>query len=458
MGIKSSSASLGRPAKGGAAAYAVTALILGQCVALGANNALLGSLAACADLILALVLLQSSRPGPEFWWALRPVLVPMIAAAAWTSVPEIMLAADIVPATAALRARPVTGLYPTELAKFIGVIACLLIGALIASRPGLTRRTVEILVAGGAMWLLASFVMYELDPLHVWGLSKGLRADRFTATLLNPNAAGCIMAVLAALATASLLVRLRGTEAHGWSPAAMVRIVGQAVLICLILGAIILTRSRFDIAVALAAIGLLMGTGLLRGGRPTLLFGVLFILTVLFGGGLLIAIGSPIALKLLQLGPDAVVRAEAIRFYFTLSLQSPWFGFGLGSFRELNTAHLSPDNVADLWNFGAAHCAPIQAALEGGWPFAILLVIAVIGGAMRVAGSLRSAAFDPFDQAIMLGVAIILACSSVDIALNVPAVAALAAVLAGMALGTISRFRSGAVQPPPPDRGHEGRQ
>ena len=85
-------------------------------------------------------------------------------------------------------------------------------------------------------------------------------------------------------------------------------------------------------------------------------------------------------------------------------------------------------------------------------------MIAVLGAAMRVAGSIGSAALDPFDQGIVLGVAIILACSSVDIALNVPAVAALAAILAGMALGNISRFRSVAVPPPRPAQAREGRR
>jgi hypothetical protein len=85
-----------------------------------------------------------------------------------------------------------------------------------------------------------------------------------------------------------------------------------------------------------------------------------------------------------------------------------------------------------IWDFGAAHVAVLQAALEGGLPFAGLLCAAVV---MLAAPALRAPESGRTRGVLAQGAAaaslLALLCSFGDIALNVPAVAAFAALLLG---------------------------
>ncbi len=91
----------------------------------------------------------------------------------------------------------------------------------------------------------------------------------------------------------------------------------------------------------------------------------------------------------------------------------------------------------DRWSFNAAHCAPLQAMLEGGAPFLLLLAaaLAVTLGQIAHAWARRAAASAVSIAALAAGL-LAFGCALVDIALNVPAVAAFAAAALGLAWGS----------------------
>jgi len=88
--------------------------------------------------------------------------------------------------------------------------------------------------------------------------------------------------------------------------------------------------------------------------------------------------------------------------------------------------------VAPLyWNFGAAHNAPVQLAIEAGWPGLALLLVALAAIGWQIARARR----DWWSVAPLCALAAIAGSAMIDIALNVPAVVALFAVLLGSVWG-----------------------
>jgi hypothetical protein len=135
------------------------------------------------------------------------------------------------------------------------------------------------------------------------------------------------------------------------------------------------------------------------------------------------------------LATDASQRAMAYAYYVRMAAAHPLYGAGLGGFHALNLSRLTPAAAPLLWDYGAAHSAWLQAWLEGGWPVAaltalavtVLIVPALAGAVRRGLGNLAGGALA---AVLVSGV-----CASVDIALNVPAVCALACLLLGAAFG-----------------------
>jgi hypothetical protein len=133
---------------------------------------------------------------------------------------------------------------------------------------------------------------------------------------------------------------------------------------------------------------------------------------------------------------DFSQRMMGYGHFFRLAALHPLFGIGLGGFRALNQAALTPASAPYLWDYGAAHMAILQAALEGGWPYALLLLAATLALAVPVLlvrtpfVALGGVASGMMAAAVLAGV-----CSMDDIALNVPAISALAALLLGASLG-----------------------
>jgi O-antigen ligase len=389
-------------------------------------------MAAVADVFVAILVILLLRPDCTSWRPLWAVLCPIVAALAWAGLPLALRGPATIDATIGW-------------ANLGGAFACLFAGLAIGARAGLTRRFIDIFIVCGLGYTLFSLVLRQHDANHVWGYGKGLAELRFTGTFLNPNAAACAFSVIAVLATGRLQLAVRQSASHGWSlPIVSVTMV-SGLAAALSLSACALTGSRAGLASGVIAIVLLLvlpiGRRLRSGARrqPVLLLAS----AALIGAGVLAFANAPAAERLGTISADASDRWMALTHHLALANRAPWFGYGMGSFQAINTAHLTRETVDVLWNFGAAHNIIAQTALEAGWPFPLLMILAVLAGLRIVVRTRGLEEADPLMLAQALAVMVVFACASVDIALSVPALRATAAILAGTVLGRAVRASGG---------------
>jgi hypothetical protein len=421
----------GEAVAGGAVALLAALLIFAQLLAFGADMGVPAAWAALAEMALAalaLAWLGPDEPAP-FWLALAAPLGLLGMAGVWAAIGA-RLGAPLAPDAAAL-----------EQIKLLGVIGLIAVGALIGRR----RQRLEALgvsLAGlGLAYALLSLWLARVDPMHVWGYPKGAHAYRFTATLLNANAAGCALAMIGLVSLGALLSRLRrfhlrGTPAAGF---AWVLATGGGALAALAGSALTASRTSLVGAAVLAGASIL-GT-LARGSRWRIVVALAALAAVVGATGLAL---TQIGWRWDTLAVDGGQRAAAFSHYLALAQQRSLFGAGLGGFRTLNQSTLTPADAPYLWDYGAAHCALLQAWLEAGWPDALLIALAaaclaapVILAAVR--GALGRLIAGAAAAALLAAFA-----STDDIAMNMPPICALAALLAGCAFGACLTEASGA--------------
>lgn len=407
-------------------AVAITTVI-GQFLALGANNSLLAVVFSELTLVavgFCLLIEPRSAMDRQYSAAVAPFLIFLISII-WILVPVFfpIAGADHLVPDAVL----------PELIKLGSLAALVMLGAQIGKTPRGLRLGVFWLLCAGLAYLLLSLWLWRDNPAQVWGQAKGRHLTRFTATLLNANAAACICATVALLGLAQLHASLAkpaiSRTFEDWAEAG---VAGLAVLLGIF--TIFLTASRAG-GVALTALALLQalaaGSWKNRARR---------LLAVAALGGVAIAasliVGHALTLDRPFTHEDSQVRLDGYRIYWGLIQEQPLFGYGLGSFRQLHQSHIGPGEADLIWDLGAAHQPIVQAALEGGAPFALALVAAVCWLLTAVLRKLFSGARG---QELALGVTLsailILSVAQVDIALNVPAVASLAMLLLGLAWG-----------------------
>lgn len=425
-----------------------------QLAVLGANNAYLAAVSAMGDVLVALLVLvlvgrQVSEP---LWRALLLAGVLLALAALWglaglAALPRSDWSAPFMADAGARLFSVAPDRTWLELAKLAGAGALVLAAAVGAASPRRAELAVKALLALGALHTVVGLAMYAIDPDSVAGYAKGGHQWRFTGTLLNANANATSLAMNSALAAAYFRTTLRAfmKAPSGARSDPLVRCGVAAMLIFLFAGACAMTQSRTALAALLLAVA-----------------GVVFFpsrsvnedddrqgargrwLKVAVGVGASVAcIGVAVALtggstlgRLSQIEGDLPTRLSAYRHFLGRVMEAPWFGYGLGSFAMVAGPGGDLDLAVKAWNMGAAHNAWLQAALEGGLPFALLLSLSV--GVLLVLCMGRHA-HRPIERAVRLGAcgalfAVTLS-ASVDIALNVPAVAAQAMVILGVLVG-----------------------
>lgn len=408
--------------------FLLVALVMAPCLALGANTAPLAAIAASMQLLTAGALVWKIGPilPVRFWTRAAPAMTAFAGAMAWAALGSWL-------ADAGLISQLTPDAAPLELAKLAGVGACVLAGAVTGARRRHRARFADLLVWSGLLWVLLCVWMRQLDPLHVFGLDRAPPSLRFSGTLLNVNAAGCLFGMLALVGGARVLT-LCAPRQDLHSRAQLLRLGGAIVAFVASAVACALTGSRA--AVTLAAALILLLSVLELTGRSRRRVGLIAGAAAV--GVAMLALSERFWSRLTSLDTDAHGRAWALAHYAGVALRAPLFGFGLGSFQTFNATALSARDARGIWDFGAAHDAPLQASIEGGWPFCALLALS-IGlmaaerfrrrgpRAIRTSGGLRRG----FIAAAILA----LLCSSVDIALDVPAVSAFSGVLLGLAWG-----------------------
>jgi O-antigen ligase len=232
----------------------------------------------------------------------------------------------------------------------------------------------------------------------------------------------------------SLRDMLEGFFSGGW-------IFALGALLCF--AAVILTQSRAGAGAAFAGTAVFLAAWRRRGDREgaALIAAAAAILAFVA-----VALSSGLASRLLA------AQTEGLRFVvypliLDQALERPWLGHGLGAFHEVFRARVPFEAAVGEWDL--AHNAYLENLFELGAPATAALYLALALIVIRLAIGAATRRRDRLPSCLALGAAATAAVHSlVDFSLQMPAAAALFAVLLGMgwAQSHSRRPRGGAVQ------------
>ena len=317
------------------------------------------------------------------------------------------------------------GAIPIELVKIAGFAACTITGLLIAAHPRRLERLLAWIVYAGGIYVIVALVAGEPLIVEV----ERSQIERFGGTLANTNAAGCAFGMLALLALGRARALVQQPQFYQFESRHIAALGATGAIAFFAFAACALTQSRTALAgTIILALVLLLGD--IRRGKLIALAAIGALVVVVAA---LLEVGDATAGRLDTLTEDAASRWAGYRHLAGVVGEAPWFGHGLGSFMATNVAHLNATRAPSMWNWGAGHNIIIHALVEGGW--AVTAPILAAWGAIAVQIA-RGASATAGASAPVAAVVLALLCASVDIALNVPAVAAFTALLLGVAWGS----------------------
>ncbi len=327
----------------------------------------------------------------------------------------------------------------------LGGLACLFAAGLWLT----TRRASSRALAAMALFMTAyaAWAIFDFNhnPSTLFGVAKAYHQNRLTASFLSANTAGGLFGACGAmffvLAMESLFLsrydfRLerRVMAFAPWAAAAVA---------CF--GALLLTASRGALAatvlVVICAVLVTAAVAAVRSLRQASVrwtsLAVVAAVAVAGAAAAPYLAGGKVASRL-NSGEDGFGgRLDLIPTFFPSIGERLWQGHGLGAFRPVAAAITTPESFASLWDVGAAHNILVQWLLEGGLIGSALMfgAIAVILSilcrkSVRRSGSARVA------RAVLAFTVVLLLHNLVDYSLQLPSVAALWALLLGLAAGT----------------------
>ena len=403
-------------------------MAVGACGVGGANSEFLSALTTEITLVVAAAILFCAHPPRLNLREVAPALAGLLAFLVWTALPGLLWRGAL--------------LAPDQFwPAWLGDAALVAVfGA--AMVVGMRRKNAESF----AIWLTiftglliaGSLVLRLAGPPLGWPFPlEDERLHRFAGSVGNPNAAGIAFVMLGLIALA--LARALGAR---WAerPGDAVLLGGLGALVVALSGfaLVAITQSRMALGLLLAGLAVQQLTRR-RGGRRLrgwrLAGGMVALACLALAAGTTLDRFAPVE-------ADSLGRGGIWLHYLALADRAPFAGYGLGAFAELNARSLSLESAPALWSFGAAHAAPLQLALETGWPGLLLLGAVLVLVGRRVA-RLLPGGVDPIGQAMVLAVLAALAGGMVDIALNVPGIALLTSVLLGLSWGRALRASAG---------------
>ncbi|QTC91468.1 O-antigen ligase family protein [Brevundimonas goettingensis] len=312
-----------------------------------------------------------------------------------------------------------------EIGKLLGLACIFMVGALQSARQSWARSTLRVVLVLGAI--------YGLISLAIFGSGSQMVAQhgRLSGGFLSANSAATVFGMLTVIGLASLLRDWRQTR--GLDPASMLGRVAIP-LACVLMSTtcLLLTASRMGVVATLTGAVVLMLWELLDGktGRLPLLIGggVLLVVAVVLGLGGNDLLWSRVG----DIGVDKLTRADILSSHWQAFLDSPLFGYGLGSFSDVNSQIMTDQNFEVLWPVRAAHNVYLQwleeAGIVGAAPM-FLLIATVTGVAVWRTFTLRKG--QTLLRGLIAASVVILVHGTVDFALQVPSIAAFWAFLLG---------------------------
>lgn len=413
----------GQPlARPGWAEAVLTLLLYLQLAAGGANDGPGSALAAIAQAGAVIAILLTVPPTSRFWHHARVPLYLLAGALAWAAIPALLPAS--LRDTLGMAEHPAPDLFVLEWSKAAAAALTLTIAALLGYRAGTARALVQWIAAAGVIYLGYA----AIDAID-W-LADSQHGTRYAGTIGNTNAAGIVFAAIALLGGG---VALAPEETARWQRIGALAATGVALILCAMTG----SRSAILLAVLLGVVMLALRRREVADRHLTwrrMLPGTLLLVALMIAAAML----TPVANRSGYLPEDAASRGAIIAHYAAISAEAPIWGFGAGSFFAVNLHTLTSGTAPLYWNFGAAHNAPLQAAIEIGWP-GLLLNLGAIGAILFAIARARR---DWWSTVALCAIGAIAGSAMIDIALNVPAIVALTCLLLGGAWGAALRSGS----------------
>lgn len=415
-----------------APAFGALTVILGALIAGGGNSA---AAAAGIAALLALILLAAMLIAPAA--RLREAVAENGLSIAGFGLFVAYGAVTALPAPEAL-AHPLydalgvgggaMSLNPTRtwegLAKLFGPATAFGVGALAVTQSSDRDRIGRLLVTAG--------LIYALYALGDYVSELGRAGHRLDAGLGSANAAATVLGLFVLIAITAALRATRRPLPRGrsFALAALGRAPVSFALLFTALTGLLLTASRAGVVVTImAALGLAAmvayrpGKG--RAGGSALLAACLVL-------GLVVLMGAQYTAERLGATDLSDGRFETFRVHWAAFMSRPWTGHGLNTFHAINTIYGGPDNWAAIARIGATHNVFLQhleeAGLIGMALFALILVPPVWRAVAAIAGRRSGHAWTCLAVSATL---LVFAHGMTDFGLNVPAIAALYALILG---------------------------
>jgi O-antigen ligase len=240
-----------------------------------------------------------------------------------------------------------------ETIKLLGLGCMFVLGLMTGAHDARARRAVNLLLG-----LAAAFGIWALLML-VTGRQLG-GGDRLEASFLTANTAGTVFSAstLLALGPAVSCLSAAPRDRAGALP--------HLLAILVFIACTIATASRgafVSLLSALLAFALLLVfSGRMKWSRAALV-GLLGICVMTIALGL---VGDLLVNRLMGGAHDFAARSVILQVHWRAFLDSPLFGYGLGSFDSVNRMLLNPATFQKIWAVRAAHNVYLDWLEQGG--------------------------------------------------------------------------------------------
>jgi O-antigen ligase len=311
-----------------------------------------------------------------------------------------------------------------EIAKLLGLACIFLVGCLQSARLSWARATVRVILLAGAGYGLISLLSFVSGTQLLYG-------PRLSGGFLSPNSGATVFGMLTVIGLAALLRDWRQTR--GLDPASKLGKIAVT-LACVLMSVtcLLLTASRMGMVSTLVGAGVLMVWELFDAKRerlPLLIAaGVLLLVALVMATG-----GNNLVWDRLQtVGADKITRGDIFAAHWQAFTASPLFGYGLGSFVDVNSQVTTEQNHAALWIVRATHDVYLQWLEEAGLVGAVpmfLTILTILGAAIWRTFNLRKG--QTLLRGLIAASVVILVHGTVDFGLQVPSIAAFWAFLLG---------------------------
>lgn len=311
-----------------------------------------------------------------------------------------------------------------EMLKLCGLASIFLVGALQGARTDWAQGAVTAVLAVGGLYAAISLVAFLTG-------AQVMPGARLSGGFMSANSGATVFGLLTVIGLAEAL-RLRRRH-RGDRPRLIAAVTPTAALTALFATCLLLTASRMGAAATTIAVaGLLVWNAFAsRGGltRPGLVVGGVVLLAGLYlvGGA-----GDLLWARLDTVDHDAVVRQVILTEHWRAFLASPLFGYGLGSFVDLNSMIMTDDTYPQLL-VGSTHNVCLQwleeAGVVGAAPMFALIAVVLAVSAWRAHGAARG---PETARGLVVAGLVVLVHGLTDFALQEYSIAALWAFLLGL--------------------------